>query len=66
MRNQGVVCTVGLFLGLIAALATDAQSTPASGLAGTQEYRVVHGWPVLPEGEVLGSFAGIGVDSRGK
>lgn len=66
MRNQGVVCTVGLFLGLIAALATDAQSTPASGLAGTQEYRVVHGWPALPEGEVLGSVAGIGVDSRGE
>jgi DNA-binding beta-propeller fold protein YncE len=25
----------------------------------------VHGWPVLPEGEVLGSVAGVGVDSHG-
>lgn len=28
-------------------------------------YQVVHGWPVLPEGEVLGSAAGVGVDSHG-
>ncbi|MBS0193904.1 MAG: 6-bladed beta-propeller [Proteobacteria bacterium] len=30
------------------------------------EYRVVHGWPVLPAGEVLGSVAGVGVDSHGE
>ena len=29
------------------------------------DYRVVHGWPVLPEGEVLGSVAGVAVDSHG-
>ncbi len=28
-------------------------------------YRVVHGWPVLPEGEVLGSVGGVGVNSKG-
>jgi len=28
-------------------------------------YRVVHGWPRLPEGKVLVSVAGVGVDSRG-
>lgn len=28
-------------------------------------YQVVHGWPVLPEGEVLGEVAGVGVDSHG-
>lgn len=27
-------------------------------------YRVVHGWPVLPDGFVLGHASGVGVDSR--
>lgn len=27
-------------------------------------YRVVHGWPVLPEGYVLGQVCGVGVDSH--
>jgi peptidylamidoglycolate lyase len=27
-------------------------------------YRVVHGWPVLPEGYVLGQVSGVGVDSH--
>ena len=29
-------------------------------------YDVVHGWPDLPEGEMLGSVAGVAVDSRGQ
>lgn len=32
----------------------------ASGLA----YQVVHGWPVLPDGFVLGQVSGVGVDSH--
>jgi peptidylamidoglycolate lyase len=66
MRNRGVIRAAGLFFGTIATLSTGAQPTLAPGLAGAQEYRVVHGWPVLPEGEVLGSVAGVGVDSRGE
>ena len=27
-------------------------------------YHVVHGWPVLPEGEILGAVAGVGVDAH--
>ena len=27
-------------------------------------YHVVHGWPVLPEGEMLGAVAGVGADSH--
>ena len=27
-------------------------------------YRVVHGWPILPEGYVLGQVSGVGVDSH--
>jgi DNA-binding beta-propeller fold protein YncE len=33
--------------------------------AAAPAYRVVHGWPVLPEGRMLGGVAGVGVDSRG-
>ncbi|MBL9214775.1 MAG: SMP-30/gluconolactonase/LRE family protein [Opitutaceae bacterium] len=35
----------------------------SSGLA--VELKVVPGWPVLPEGEILGQVSGVGVDSRG-
>lgn len=28
-------------------------------------YNVVHGWPILPDGESLGSVSGVGVDSHG-
>jgi peptidylamidoglycolate lyase len=29
-------------------------------------YQVVHGWPQLPEGRVLGAVSGVGIDSLGK
>lgn len=32
---------------------------------GRHGYHIVHGWPVLPPGEILGSSAGVGVNSRG-
>lgn len=41
------------------ASADDAGPTPAG-----QEYRVVHGWPLLPDGHMLGQATGVGVDSR--
>jgi peptidylamidoglycolate lyase len=66
VKHRGAIRAAGLLLGAIVTFATGAQSTPAPELARPQEYRVVHGWPVLPEGEVLGSVAGIGVDSRGE
>ena len=28
------------------------------------QYNVVHGWPILPEGRILGEANGVGVDSR--
>jgi peptidylamidoglycolate lyase len=65
MRNCNVIRAATL-LGSIATFSAGAQSTLAPGLASPPEYRVVHDWPVLPEGEVLGSVAGIGVDSRGE
>jgi len=32
--------------------------------AGPGAYGVVHGWPVLPEGRILGQATGVGVDSH--
>ena len=42
--------------------ATAAQVSQAASRTG---YHVVHGWPVLPEGRVLGGVAGCAVDSHG-
>lgn len=33
--------------------------------AGTQTYRVVHGWPHVPSGELLGQVSGVGIGARG-
>ena len=38
------------------------ESEPAAHPLG---YRVAHGWPQLPSGELLGQVSGVGVDSRG-
>jgi peptidylamidoglycolate lyase len=38
-----------------------AQSVPELAPGG---YHVVHGWPLLPEGELLGEVAGVGVDTH--
>ncbi len=53
---------VGLLLSLTVSVVT---ATPGHAqVAGDSEYQVVHGWPVLPEGRVLGSVAGCAVDSQ--
>ncbi len=36
----------------------------APPIAASPTYHVVHGWPVLPDGEILGAVAGVGVDSH--
>ena len=45
--------------------APKAQSAPDGGTQARLSYQVVHGWPVLPDGETLGAVAGLGVDSHG-
>jgi len=47
-------CVAALF-----AVCAVAQQNP-----GAEPYTVVHGWPVLPEGYVLGQVSGVGVDSH--
>ena len=62
LRNRYIVCAAGWLLSTVASVSSGAQPSPAPDpVVG---YQVVHGWPVLPEGEVLGSVAGVGVDSR--
>lgn len=43
-----------------------ATLSPASLAAGQERYRVVHGWPILPEGRILGSAAGVAVNRAGE
>ncbi|WP_404335493.1 peptidyl-alpha-hydroxyglycine alpha-amidating lyase family protein [Sphingomonas sp. MMS12-HWE2-04] len=50
----------GLALLVVAALLPGPVSAQAA-----PDYRVVHGWPQLPEGLALGAVAGVGVDSKG-
>ena len=38
---------------------------PTAPKAAAVHYRVVHGWPQLPEGRDLGEVAGVGVDPQG-
>jgi DNA-binding beta-propeller fold protein YncE len=57
-----VCCLVAITFAFaqVSAAGTSTQ-TPA---AASGRYQVVHGWPVLPAGEVLGPVAGVGVDSK--
>lgn len=48
---------------LVATLLLAAPAIAAPKPAGG--YAVVHGWPELPPGEILGQTAGVGVDSHG-
>ena len=38
---------------------TEAESEPIA-----TDYQVVHGWPIMPEGHMLGQATGVGVDSH--
>jgi len=51
---------------LLLLLASSSTSLAAPNAAPRPPaYEIVHGWPVLPEGEILGSAAGVDVDSQG-
>jgi peptidylamidoglycolate lyase len=38
---------------------------PTAGVTAHSGYRVVHGWPELPEGRILGAVSGVGIGSHG-
>jgi peptidylamidoglycolate lyase len=62
-------CRVGMAWLTVAAgalIAAQAPRTSPVHAAGATRgaYQVVHGWPVLPPGEILGGVTGLGVDSH--
>ncbi len=54
------VLAVAVLSGHIATRPGDAET-----LAPEPAYQVVHGWPELPSGEILGQATGVDIDSRG-
>lgn len=56
-----------LFVRSLAALALIAVTLTAStrSACAAERYEVVHGWPELPPGEILGQTTGVDVDSKG-
>lgn len=50
-------------LALVAFVSTPTFAQSAG--ARTPACRVVHGWPTLPSGEILGQVTGVGIDSKG-
>ena len=65
-RVRYAVVTLGAtaFLSIIT-YACDKPPASAADDGDAARYRVIHGWPALPDGEVLDIVAGIGADSRG-
>ena len=61
--NQRSRRDASLALVLLATVPAGARAQSAG--AGTPSCRVVHGWPVLPPGLILGQATGVGIDSKG-
>ena len=62
MRAPLTAISMALLLGAVSAAGYGAPSNDASVRS---EFRVVHGWPQLPEGQVLGAVSGVGIDTHG-
>jgi peptidylamidoglycolate lyase len=61
MKNtfSTTLTAVALAAGLLAA------TVGAQPVKAVERYEVVHGWPELPPGEILGQATGVGIDSKG-
>jgi len=60
MKNsRGLTVSVAT---LAAVFSVTVEAEPAGGI---ERYEVVHGWPQLPPGEILGQATGVGTDSKG-
>ena len=71
MRRHHRVIRSAVIVWCVTSLACSPHRVPAGGgeaAAATRSgrYQVVHGWPHLPPGELLGQVSGVGVDSRGR
>jgi len=63
-RTKSTLATFLRAITVASLLAVACAPTLNAQTSATGRYHVVHGWPVLPEGRVLGAVAGIGVDSH--
>lgn len=59
-----------IFIGFVACSCRSRAMPPRGAVVpandqSVQGYRVVHGWPRVPSGELLGQVSGVGVDPRG-
>ena len=61
MTRQAVALPLFVVLALSACHAT----SDSRGEAASRNFRVQHGWPVLPPGMILGFISGVDVDSHG-
>ena len=55
----------GLTVSVAALAAVFSVTVEAEPAGGIERYEVVHGWPQLPPGEILGQATGVGTDSKG-
>lgn len=68
MNQSTLFLTVGAVAGIAVGACTphspSAGEPPNGQMTSAGDYQVVHGWPQVPAGELLGQVSGIGVDSR--
>jgi len=65
-RLSGMSCKLLIVLSAAALAATLLAATSGAPPARPGErYDVVHGWPELPPGEILGQATGVDIDSNG-
>ncbi|HYV96938.1 MAG TPA: hypothetical protein VE967_05750, partial [Gemmatimonadaceae bacterium] len=62
--RSSVVAAAVLNLAVGVAAQTPPKVDPKSLTHGGSEYQVVHGWPLLPESEMLGIVSAVAVDSH--
>jgi peptidylamidoglycolate lyase len=64
--NPGTPVVGATLITLMTWVASAADAPGASNVVSAQTpgYHVVNGWPILPDGEVLGAVTGVGVDSH--
>ena len=59
-----VLGAAACLLASLACLVTTQDDQSNGG--GDPSYKVVHGWPALPDGYALGQVTGVGVDSQNR
>src|SRR4051812_3237046 len=64
MAHNSLTSTMKSILVLLVLLFSSVAAVAQAPSADISPYVVVHGWPILPDGYVLGQVSGVGVDSQ--